>query len=130
MKKNLLLLKDLLDLLKNKISKYMTSISKDVNIDKLDDKVNKYNNAYHRSFNMCPIAVMLSKYFDFKNESPKFEVGEQVKIPNIKFFAKYYTANWLAEVCFIKTLKHTVLWRYVQENFTEKKLLEHFLKNI
>ena len=30
MKKNLLLLKDLLDLLKNKISKYMTSISKDV----------------------------------------------------------------------------------------------------
>ena len=31
--------------LKNKIHKYMTSISKNVYIDKLDDIVNKYNNA-------------------------------------------------------------------------------------
>ena len=38
------------------------------------------------SFNMCPITVMLSKYFDFKTESPKFEVGEQVKITNVKIF--------------------------------------------
>ena len=30
--------------LKNKFYKYMTSISKNVNIDKLDDIVNKYNN--------------------------------------------------------------------------------------
>ena len=30
--------------LKNKIYKYMTSISKNVYIDKLDDTVNKYNN--------------------------------------------------------------------------------------
>ena len=30
--------------LKNKIYKYMTSISKNVYIDKLDDIVNKYNN--------------------------------------------------------------------------------------
>ena len=26
----------------------MTSVSKNVHIDKLDDMVNKYNNAYHR----------------------------------------------------------------------------------
>ena len=32
--------------LKNKIFKYMTSISKNVYIDKLDDMVNKYNNTY------------------------------------------------------------------------------------
>ena len=32
--------------LKNRIYKYMTSISKDVHIDKLDDVVNKYNNIY------------------------------------------------------------------------------------
>ena len=31
--------------LKNEIYKYMTSISKSVYIDKLDDIVNKYNNA-------------------------------------------------------------------------------------
>ena len=33
--------------LKNKIYKYMTSISKNVYTDKLDDIVNKYNNTYH-----------------------------------------------------------------------------------
>ena len=32
--------------LKNKIYKYMTSISKNVYIDKLDDIVNEYNNTY------------------------------------------------------------------------------------
>ena len=35
--------------LKNKIYKYMTSISINVNIDKLDDIVKKYNNTYHTS---------------------------------------------------------------------------------
>ena len=35
--------------LKNKIYKYMTSIAKNVCIDKLDDIVNEYNNTYHRT---------------------------------------------------------------------------------
>ena len=35
--------------IKSKICKYMTSISKFVHIDKLDDIVNKYNNTYHRT---------------------------------------------------------------------------------
>ena len=43
--------------LKNKIYKYMTSISKNVYIDKLDDIVNKYNNTYHRTIKMKPIDV-------------------------------------------------------------------------
>ena len=38
--------------LKNKIYKYMTSISKNVYIDKLDDIVNKYNNTYHKTIKM------------------------------------------------------------------------------
>ena len=33
--------------LKSKIYKHMTSISKNVYIDKLEDIVNEYNNAYH-----------------------------------------------------------------------------------
>ena len=40
--------------LKNKIYKYMTSISKNVYIDKLDDIVKKYNNTYHTSIKMKP----------------------------------------------------------------------------
>ena len=35
--------------LKNKIYKYMTSISKNMYIDKLDEIVNKCNNTYHEA---------------------------------------------------------------------------------
>ena len=41
--------------LKKKIYKYMTSISKNVYIGKLDDIVNEYNNTYHRTIKMKPI---------------------------------------------------------------------------
>ena len=37
--------------------KYMTSISKNAYIDKLDDIVNKYNNTYHNTIKMKPIDV-------------------------------------------------------------------------
>ena len=35
--------------LKNKIYKYLTAISKNVYIDKLDDIVDEHNNTYHRT---------------------------------------------------------------------------------
>ena len=41
--------------LRNKIYKHMTSISKNLHIDKLDDIVNEYNNTYHRAITMKPI---------------------------------------------------------------------------
>ena len=41
--------------LRNKIYKYMTSISKDVYIDKLHDIVNKFNNNYHSTIKMKPV---------------------------------------------------------------------------
>ena len=44
-------------ILKTKIYKYMTSISKNVYIDKLDDIVNKYNNTYNRTIKMKPVDV-------------------------------------------------------------------------
>ena len=44
-------------ILKNKIYKYMTSISKNVYIEKLDDIVNKYNNTYHNTIRMKPVNV-------------------------------------------------------------------------
>ena len=43
--------------LKNKIYKYMTSILKNVYIDKLDEIVNKYNNTYHKTIKMKPVDV-------------------------------------------------------------------------
>ena len=43
--------------LKNKISKYMTSVSKNVYIHKLDDIVNKYNNTDHSTIKIKPVDV-------------------------------------------------------------------------
>ena len=43
--------------LKNKIYKCMTSISKNVYIDKLDDIADEYNNTCHRTIKMKPVDV-------------------------------------------------------------------------
>ena len=43
--------------LKIRIYKYMTAISKNVYIDKLDYIVNEYNNTYHRTTKMKPVDV-------------------------------------------------------------------------
>ena len=43
--------------LKTKIYKYMTSVQKNVHIDKLDDIVGEYNNTYHRTIKMKTIDV-------------------------------------------------------------------------
>ena len=79
--------------LKNKIYKYMTSVSKNVYIDKLDDIVRKYNNTYHTSIKMKPIDVRDNTYISFKKEvndkNPKFKVGDHVRISKYKnIFAK------------------------------------------
>ena len=50
--------------LKNKIYKYMTSISKNVYIDKLDYAVHKYSNTYHITIRMKPIDVRSNSYID------------------------------------------------------------------
>ena len=43
--------------LKNKFYKYMTSVSKNVYIDKLDNIVNKYNNTYNSRIKMKAVDV-------------------------------------------------------------------------
>ena len=50
--------------LKNKIYKYLTSVSKNVYIDKIDNIVNKYNNTYHSTTKIKPVDVMSSTYID------------------------------------------------------------------
>ena len=54
--------------LKNKIYKYITSISKNVYIDKLDDIVKKYNNTYHTSIKIKPADVKDNTYIDLKKK--------------------------------------------------------------
>ena len=50
--------------LKNKIYMYMTLISKNVNIDKLDDIVNKYSNTYQSTIKIKPADVKSSTYIN------------------------------------------------------------------
>ena len=50
--------------LKAKIYKYMTSVSKNVYIDKLDDIVSEYNNSYHRTIKMKPVDVKDKRYLE------------------------------------------------------------------
>ena len=55
--------------LKNKIYKHMTAISKNVYFDVLDNIVDKYNNAYHRTVKMKPIDVKSDSFAEYNEES-------------------------------------------------------------
>ena len=63
--------------LKTKIYKYMTSVSKNVYIDKLDDIVGEYNNTYHRTIKMKPVDIKDNTYIDLRKKL-------MIKIQNLK----------------------------------------------
>ena len=120
--------------LKNKIYKYITSISKNVYIDKLDDVVRKYNNTYHTSIKMKPVDVKDNTYIDFKKEvndkNPKFKVGDHVRISKYKnIFAKGYMPNWSEEIFIIKKIKNTVPWTYVLNDLNGDENIGIFYEN-
>ena len=99
--------------LKNRIYKYMTLVSKNAYIDKLNDIVNKYNNIYHSTIKMKPIDIKSNAYIhsskEINNKDPKSKVGDNVRISKYKnVFAKGYTPNWSEEVFLIKNVKNTV----------------------
>ena len=64
--------------LNTKIYKYMTSVSKNVYINKLNDIVGDYNDTYHRTIKMKLVDVKDNTYIDFEKEvndkDPKFKV--------------------------------------------------------
>ena len=115
--------------LKSKIYKHMTSISKNVNVDKLDDIVDEYNNAYHTTIKMKPIDVKDKDNTDkeINNKDPKFKVGDHVRISKYKsIFAKSYTLNWSEEVFVIKKIKNTVPWTYLINDLNGKEITGTF----
>ena len=117
--------------LKNKIYKYMTSISKNVYIDKLDDTVNEYSNTYHITIKMKPIDVKDSTYINIDEEvndnGPKFKVGDHVKISKYKnLFAKGYSPNWSEEVFVIKKIRNTIPWTYVINDLNGQEIIGTF----
>ena len=66
----------------------MTSISKSVYIDILDDILNKCNNTYHRAIKIKSTDVKSSSYTDSSkdiiDQDPKFKIGDIVTISKYK----------------------------------------------
>ena len=114
----------------------MTSLSKFVYIDKLDDIVNEYNNTYHRTFKMKPVDVKDNKYIDsmelrsikqVNDSNHKFRVGDHVRISKYKnIFVKGYIPNWSQEAFVIKKVKNTVPWTYVTNDLNGDEIIGTF----
>ena len=105
-------------ILKKKIFKHMTIISKNVYFDVLDDFANKYNNTVLKTIKMKPVDVTDDYYAeyneDFNKIDAKFKVGDHVRISKYKnIFAKGYAPNWSEEVFVVSRIKNTVPWRHV-----------------
>ena len=110
--------------IKNKIYKYMTSISKYVYIDQLDD-INQINNTYYSTIKIKPFDVKSSTYIDShevnNKEYPKFKIGDRVKISNYtNIFVKGNAPNWSEEDFVIKKVKNIVQWTYVVKDLNEE----------
>ena len=113
--------------LKSKVYKYMTSISKNVYIDKLDDIVDEYNNTYHTTIKMKPINVKDNMYIntskEINNKDPKFKAGDHVRISKYKnIFAKGYMPNWSEEFRIEKVIRRKgdklyVKWKDYDNSF-------------
>ena len=117
--------------LKTKIYKYMTSVSKNVYIDKLDDIVREYNNTYQRTIKIKPIDVKDNTYIGFKkevnNKDPKIKLDDRVRISKYKnVFAKGYTPNWSEEVFVVSEIKNTVPCTYVINDLNGEEIIGTF----
>ena len=105
----------------------MTSISKNVYVDRLDDIVDGYNNTYHTTIKMKPIDVKDNTYIntikEINNKDPKYN-NKISKYKNI--FAKGYMPNWSEELFVIKRVKNTVPWTYVINDLNGEEIIGTF----
>ena len=111
----------------------MTSVSKNVYIDKLDDIVNKYNNTYHSTIKMKTVDVKSNTYIDSSKEindkDPKFKISDFVRISKYKnIFANVFTLNCSEEVFVIKKVKKLCQGHMLLIIFMEKNFFERFTK--
>ena len=66
-----------------------------MNIDKLDELVNKSNNTYHNTINLKPADVRDNVYINctkkIHNENRKFKVGDHLRVSKYKKFLQKFT---------------------------------------
>ena len=106
----------------------MTSISKNVYFDVLDDIVDKYNSTYHKTIKMNPINVKDDSFAEYNEESnekdPKFKVGDCVRISKFEnAFVKGYTPNWIEKIFIVKKIKNIVPWTYVISDLNGEEIV-------
>ena len=111
----------------------MTSISKSVYIDKLDDIFNKYDNTYHRTIKMEPVDLKSNTYINSSKEindkDPKFKIGDTVRISKYKnIFTKGHVLNWPEEVFVLKKFEQTMPWTYFIADFNGEDIAGTFYK--
>ena len=79
-------------ILKNKIYKYITSVSKNTQIDKVDDIVNEYNNTYHSKIKLKTVDGKANIYIDsskvVNNKCPKSINDGIVRKSKYNFFLR------------------------------------------
>ena len=96
--------------LKTKIYKYMTSVSKNVYIDKLDDIVDEHNNTYHKTIKMKPVDVKDNTYINFEKEANdkdlKFKVGLKKLLLLVKLKMLFHGHMLLIILMVKKLLEH------------------------
>ena len=123
-------------ILKNKNYKYMTSVSKNVYIDKLDDIVDKYNDTYHITIKIKPVEVKSNTY----NDCSKVVKKLMIKILNLKWVIMLEYQNiiiFLKKFTLQIDLKKFLWWRKLKVLrcghmlliILKKKFLECFAKN-
>ena len=83
---------------------------------------------------MKPVDVKNNTYSDFKKEvndkSPKFKVGDHVRISKYKnIFTKGYMPNWSEEIFIIKEIKNTVPWTDVINHLNGEEIIGTFYEN-
>ena len=117
--------------LKNNIFTHITTISKNMYFDVLEDVVNKYNNTVHRTIKMKPINVTNDSFAEYNEDSnkrnPKNKVGDHVRISKYKnIFTKGYSPNWSEETFVINKIKNTVPWTYVINDLNGEEIIGSF----
>ena len=105
----------------------MTSIAKNAYIDKLDDIVKKYNNAY-RIIKKKPLEVKPSLYIDFSKEinkeGPNLKIVIMLEYQNIKMFLN--TLHIVLKE--IKKVKNVVPRTYNVSDLKDEVIVRTFYK--